>query len=318
MKSFLDLAQALESLTRAPKPFATTTIISAIPALFIFAAAVSFSVAPFIIINAAHAQTIDPALVPGVNPASLEGSVLEDRNGNGVLEIAAFGDSITRGVGDFTGPAEEVFTPTHPEDSGNEAGYPLRLEGFLKTGVFNLGDPGEILASDGLLRFARVIRGGAHDLVIVSGGANDALRGITDAEYYRSVQTMLNIAYAQNVSPILWTTPRPCCNHSHLSGRIDRFNQILVNLSIINEIPLGRAAHGFSTTCTGSECSLLNLPEGLHPNTVGYDVITETILAALLQIDLFVADGAAQLEQALNLPAGSVQTKPDPVEASTS
>ena len=63
-----------------------------------------------------------------------------DKNGDGKIDILAFGDSITRGVGDVPPTEEGVFTPFEPRE---EAGYPLRLETMLGINIQNLGVPGD-------------------------------------------------------------------------------------------------------------------------------------------------------------------------------
>ena len=65
--------------------------------------------------------------------------LLEDLNGNGVVEVVAFGDSITRGVGDFNAPGNIVSDAQAQNFPGGEAGYPLRLESFLGIGIQNAG-----------------------------------------------------------------------------------------------------------------------------------------------------------------------------------
>ena len=58
------------------------------------------------------------------------------------------------------------------------------------------------------------------------------------------------------------------------------------------------------------DCDLLS-GNGLHPNSQGYDVIAQVLLAKLSGIDIFSPQGAANLEKACALPAGSVNVKPD-------
>jgi hypothetical protein len=69
----------------------------------------------------------------------------------------------------------------------------------------------------------------------------------------------------------------------------------------------------WDTTCKDPlRCELFNLPEGLHPNTTGYDVMAQAVTATLMGIDLFAPEGAAQLEAALGLQPGAVLVKPLP------
>ena len=124
---------------------------------------------------------------------------------------------------------------------------------------------------------------------------------------------MINIAKASSITPVLMSIPPTCCGKYHLNAFVDVYNAALATLAAVNEIALAQTHHAFVNTCELSSCYLLNRPEGVHPNTVGYDVQSEAVMAALLGINLFAPDGAAQLEAALGLPAGSVKTQPDPL-----
>lgn len=240
--------------------------------------------------------------------------LLGDINGDGVVTIDAFGDSITRGVGDGTFPGDEVEEASRPV---GEAGYPLRLELALGLPVSNLGDPGERLSREGLVRFIESIPVRRPDIVIVSGGSNDAIDQINPSDFFRSVQTMINVARAAGVTPVLASAPPACCQASGFTPFIEAYDRQFVDLAVINEVEIADVGRGYFNTCRDLEtCFLLNRPEGLHPNSEGYDVSSEIIMATLLGIDLFAPDGPALLEQALGLPAGSVKTQPDDVPAS--
>lgn len=250
-------------------------------------------------------------VVPGVLPEFVASSILTDRNGTGALEILAFGDSITRGTGDFTDPGEKVHDPSQPAP-GVEAGYPLRIENTFGVQVRQLGEPGEQIVRDGLYRFAGNVPQIRPDVILISGGSNDAQRRIDSPDYARTIQTMLNIAMASGITPVLITIPPVCCEHTGQEPYIESYNRELENLARINDVTLAHVAHGFDNTCQGEDCHLLNLPEGLHPNTVGYDVMAEIVMAALLHINIFALDGPTLLETALGLAPGTVTTVPDP------
>lgn len=241
--------------------------------------------------------------------------ILGDINGDGMVTIDAFGDSITRGVGDGTSPGEVVEDASRPV---GEAGYPLRLELSLGLPVSNLGDPGERLSREGLVRFINSIPARKPDIVIVSGGSNDAIDQINPSDFFRSVQTMINVARASGVTPVLASAPPSCCDASGFTPFIEAYDQEFRNLAVINDVPLADIGKGYSNTCRSlNTCFLLNRPEGLHPNSEGYDVSAEIIMATLLGIDLFAPDGPALLEQALDLPEGSIKTQPDDVPAAS-
>jgi lysophospholipase L1-like esterase len=258
--------------------------------------------------------TADPAadespLLP--LPAPLIG----DLNGDGIVQTDAFGDSITRGVGDFAAPGEVVESASRPT---GEAGYPLRLELLLGIPVSNLGVPGERLTTRGLVRFAQNQPSRRPDVVLISGGTNDAIDQLAQTDYQRSVQTMINIARATGTLPVLVGIPETCCEASGILENIRAFNNTLATLAFVNEIALADVQHAYRNTCRGSsKCFLLNIPEGTHPNEAGYDVSAEVVIATLLNIDIFAPDGPSLLEQALALEPGSVKTIPDPTPVST-
>lgn len=220
----------------------------------------------------------------------------------------AFGDSITRGVGDFIAPGQEIemaFIPT------SEAGYPLRLEPLLGVNVQNQGDPGESIHTFGLPRFVSVMQQLRPDIVIVLEGSNDSFAFITPDIFFHNYQVFVNVAKSLGIEIVVSTLVPTCCNHSGIRPFVNSYLEQIRRIAAVNAVPLADIAHAFANTCNLNECRLLNLPEGLHPNTDGYDIIGEVQLATLLNIDLFAPDGPALLEQAVNLPAGSVKTVPD-------
>ncbi len=249
-----------------------------------------------------------PAPATGVNPDFLANSLLQDLNGDGELRIVAFGDSITKGVGDFLEPGADdidVFIPI------GEAGYPLRMENLAQISVRNLGAPGEELTLRGVPRFAAEIPAIRPDLVFIMEGANDAFQQASAFSYFSSMQTLINITRAIGATPVIITLPPFVGNHSNIRPYTDIYNNRLIELVSANGAEIADSLRAYNNTCIQSPCELFNLPEGLHPNSVGYDVLAETVLATVLGVDLFAPEGPANLEIALNLPAGSVTTKPD-------
>ena len=253
-----------------------------------------------------EAEPVEPMVDPGV----LANSFLQDRNGNEVLDVVAFGDSLTRGVGDFIS-SDSVVTELQRDVEG-EAGYPLRLELTLNVPVSNSGNPGEELVQRGVKRFAQTIPSLNPDVVIVSEGANDAIFLESSTAIFRAMQTIVNISYAVGAQPVLATITPSCCDRAGRNQFVDAYNQELRSLAAANDLPIADVNKAFKNVCGSTNCFLLNRPEGLHPNSEGYDIFGETVLAALLKIDLFAPDGPQMLEQALNLPEGSVRTVPDP------
>lgn len=266
----------------------------------------------FAALSAAHAQegVMQPESEPLVDPAVLAESYIQDNNGNGVFDIAAFGDSITRGVGDFI--AANTFVTEVNRNVSGEAGYPLRIELLLGIQVSNSGNPGEVIVEQGVKRFAETIPALNPDVVIISEGSNDAIFLESSLAVFRALQTMVNIAYAVGAQPVLATIPPTCCDRNGRNKFVDSYNREYQSLAAANNLPLADINKAFKNTCGGTDCYLLNRPEGLHPNSEGHDVAAEAVIAALLKINLFAPDGPQALESALNLTEGSVRTVPDP------
>ncbi len=210
-----------------------------------------------------------------------QAQVLRDTTGDGKVEVLAFGDSITYGVGDGNNPGDYVPEIT---DSGNPRGYPTRVSAATGLPVGNAGSPGERLVRSGLERFASLVVGSDVDTVIFMEGANDAVHQIEGAQYRRAVQRIVNVARAEGKSLVLATLPPPTANHASLALFTTFYSSIVKDLGTINDVPVADVEQRFLSACPDlNTCELYNLPEGLHPNTNGYDAISEVILSTVAQ-----------------------------------
>ena len=229
----------------------------------------------FVVVSVANAQ-LDSTnqSTEATAPESVQTSLLLDRNADGEVSVAAFGDSITRGVGDGFRKGEFVEVVTQPE---GEAGYPLRVEKFLDLPVRNLGRPGERELDTAVVRFVNLVVGSETDLVVLSGGSNDAFVATSSSEIARIYQTLINMAKTSNIQPVLATLPPTCCDRSALNPFVTEYNMVIRDRARINDVPLADVGRGFNSSCVSTTCDLLNLPEGLHPNSEGYDVSGEIV-----------------------------------------
>lgn len=211
-------------------------------------------------------------------------SVLSDTNGDGQVEILAFGDSITYGVGDGTQPGEYVVTIP---GRGAPRGYPLRLSSLVGVPVYNGGVPGEELVGSGAIgsgidRFPNLIVGSSVDVVIIMEGSNDAQHFVTSRTYSTTLQKAINVARAEGKHVVLATLPPPTGNHAQFAGFTYAYSESVRQLATLNSLALSDVEQTFFEGCTQlSTCAYYNLPEGLHPNTPGYDAITDAMAAAL-------------------------------------
>ncbi len=246
--------------------------------------------------------------------------LLNDVNKDDKVELLAFGDSITRGVGDFFEPGE--FIPLVDFIPNGEAGYPLRIEIWLNLPVENKGVPGERINTGGVFRFAKTVADSSADHVIISEGANDAFSAYGDTNFARDLQVMINMANALGKKPVLMTIPPPCCNRAGLRPFIESYNLRYRDLAAVNRVPLVDSDRGFRFMCPQARCALLNLPEGLHPNSRGYDVMGEVMTATFYGIDLFSPGGSRDLAAVLGIPEAQLQIQspatPPPSNGETS
>lgn len=236
-------------------------------------------------------------------------SLLVDHNGDGVVSILAFGDSITFGVGDGIAPGTEVEVAPLTDGRG---GYASRIEELYGISVENRGVPGEEIAVGGVQRIVPTVRSSNADVVVFLEGVNDSIFRLDRGEYSRLLQKVINVTRSLGKQIVLATLQMPCCNRAGREPFVASYSEVVRELGAINGLKVVELDRAWMTTCRNKEeCELYNLPEGLHPNTLGYDVMSQTILATLLGIDIFAAEGAALLEGALGVPAGTVIVKPE-------
>ena len=233
---------------------------------------------------------------------------LSDLNNDGEVRILAFGDSVTFGVGDGTSIGE--FSAFPPVTDGS-MGYPARVENILGVFVDNEGVPGEEVAMGGAERYVSLVQSSSADYFLIKEGTNDSIRILDRSVYSSIMQSLINVTRAMGREPILLTIPNSCCDRDGRQPITDGYSEEIITLGFINDVAVADVDRAWETTCIDQEeCELYNIPDGIHPNTVGYDVMAQTVLSALLGIDIFQQDGAGLLEQALGLETGTVLVQP--------
>ena len=239
-----------------------------------------------------------------------EGGVpLRDINGDSAVTIATFGDSLTFGVGE--GIPEGVFLESLPEGTG-PGGYPRRLASLLGVTVGNGGLPGEEFVAAGVERFATSVLSRVSDFVIFLEGSNDAVKRVERGDYARSLQKVINVTRASGREMVLVTIPPPVGVHAALAPFTTAFSAAVRDLASINDLLLADAERAWISSCPDLEnCRFYSIPEGLHPNNVGYTALAQVLAATFLGIDIFSPSGASELEAATGIAPGSVVVKPD-------
>jgi lysophospholipase L1-like esterase len=240
----------------------------------------------------------------------LQADLLKDYNGDGVIQVTAFGDSITYGVGEGVEPGEELDEAPYP---AMPSGYPTRLANLLGLPVDNKGIPGELVTVDGYLRFPSAISATPSDIVLILEGTNDVTLLVSQEVFALDLQQMINVAIASNKLPILFTLPPTCCGIKERIPFMKSYSDVVQARANLNNLPVVDLQRMWNNNCPLAEtCDLYIEPEGLHPNTKGYTAIAQTVSAKLLNIDAFSSGGASNLESALGLTSGSVVIAPDP------
>jgi lysophospholipase L1-like esterase len=215
--------------------------------------------------------------------AYAQDAILQDRNGDGSVEVIAFGDSITYGVGDGYSPDEYV---EEIPDFGKPRGYPLRLSSLLGVSVLNAGVPGEGLAEDGsetgVERFPSVVLGSDADVIIIAEGTNDAQRLVPNDVFVPALQKIVNVARADGKQVVLSTLANPIGLRSQYAPFTANISNLIRDVAAINSLPLVDIETLFETGCPVYDaCEYYNRPEGLHPNTVGYDAMAAEMAGVL-------------------------------------
>ena len=241
-------------------------------------------------------------------------NLLTDRNGDGVVTVVAFGDSISYGLGDLEQPGEFVELPRLPNAT---FGY-LRRVRAAGLNTINRSVPGEFFTTDGIARFSAVAGASGADVIGIMEGTNDAGLQVSPREYRRNLQKAINIAKAHGVEPVLFTVLPTCCFREGRTLFTDEYSKMVRQLANVNGVAIADITRAWNNTCNvitpageQEHCPLFNIPDGLHPNNMGHDLIAHTFLATVYDVNVFAPSGAADLESAAGLSKDSVFIEPD-------
>lgn len=180
--------------------------------------------------------------------------------------IVAFGDSITVGVG----------------DSARPSGYPYRLEQMLAPSfpsvvVLNRGVEGERTQS-GVSRLSRVLAREQPDIVLIMEGINnigpDPISSIA-----QDLLTMVQMVKADGAIPVIAALTPTSGSHQGKNGGVEALNILIRDIAVQEEIPFVDQYSAFTDT---EDFTLLLNDDGLHPNSMGYQLMAETWLDGLL------------------------------------
>ncbi|MDJ0943866.1 MAG: arylesterase [Kiloniellales bacterium] len=175
------------------------------------------------------------------------------------LKLLTFGDSLIHGYGL---PAGETF-PAQLEAA-------LRAEGFdIK--VLNGGNSGDTTAA-GRARLDWALSDDP-DLVLVTLGGNDMLRGLEPSETYRNLDAILTRLETEGLPVLLTGMLAPRNLGAEYAAE---FDAVFPRLAEEHDV----AFYPFFLDGVAMRPEF-NQPDGLHPNGAGVAVIVEAILPAL-------------------------------------
>lgn len=253
------------------------------------------------------------AFVSLSSQVSAQQGLLEDADPEETFTILAYGDSLTYGVGDGI-PTESLQETV--EIPATSQGYPSRIANLLGLIVQNEGLPGDLLSEDAALqRFPATLRESNANAVILFEGENDAIFRVSPERFRSRLQKLINIAQHQERQVVLTTLPPPCCDRKERALFTRAYSQQIRLLSLVNEIPLTEVEQAWDLRCpVSSECDLVNRPEGLHPNQLGYDFLSQMFVATILGIDPLSPEGPELLSEAIDIPLDSILVIPNEQE----
>lgn len=188
----------------------------------------------------------------------------EDKSEQSIKQILFFGDSLTAGYGMI---GQQSF-PALIQQKINTNNFPYH--------VINAGVSGETSVG-GKSRILNLINQ-QLDVFVLELGINDILRGITVADTLNNLQFIIDLVKLKhpNVKLLLLGMELP----SFLTGHILRdFRFIFRQLADKNNmffVPF------LLNGVAGNR--LLNLPDGVHPNAKGYEIVASNVWDVLKKI----------------------------------
>lgn len=185
-------------------------------------------------------------------------------HGSEAKKILAFGDSLIAGYG--LGPAEGFTVILE---------HKLNAKG-LPSSVINAGVSGDT-TSGGFARLEWVLASYTDiDLVILTLGGNDALRGINPDLTRRNMDKMLAILTNHNIPTLIAGMMAP----PNLGPRyVNKFNSIYPDMAKKYNLPL----YPFFLDGVAGIIDL-NQRDRIHPNQSGVDIITDKISPVIINL----------------------------------
>jgi acyl-CoA thioesterase-1 len=184
------------------------------------------------------------------------------RSADGERVIVCLGDSLTEGYG----LAPERAYPSLVERMLRESGHPVR--------VVNAGISGSTSAS-AVSRLRWQLRG-RPDIVVIALGGNDGLRGIEVATTRANLSAAIELAKQSGARVLLAGMKLPPNYGPEYTAAFEAMFPALAKQHGVALLPFLLAGVAADPA--------LNLPDGIHPNERGAEIVARNVLEALLPL----------------------------------
>jgi len=184
-------------------------------------------------------------------------------NVNATNKVVLFGDSLMAGYG----LSQENHLAIVLENSLSKNGYVIEIINGSVSGSTSSG---------GLNRIEWTLSEPDIDLLILSLGANDMLRGINPNETKKNLEKIIQIIKKRNIKVILAGMIAPT---THGVSYKKKFDKIYPNLAKKYNLPL--IPFLLEGVASNPE---LNQDDGIHPNEKGTLIITETLKKYIIKL----------------------------------
>lgn len=178
------------------------------------------------------------------------------------VKIVAYGDSLFAGYGL---QLDQAF-PAGLEKALTEKGYAVKVVPHAVSGG---------TTAEGLARVNTVLSENPH-IVILELGANDLLRALPPEKMRENLDTIIRKLLEARIWVILGGLKAPL---NYGIEYAERYSNVYRDLATHYQIPL---VADILSGVTGKPQMLL--PDGLHPNALGVDVVVHNVLPTVLQI----------------------------------
>lgn len=195
-----------------------------------------------------------------VAPPDIRASEQAAAAGRGTPRIVCLGDSLTEG---YSLEPEQAW-PHLVEQMLKSAGWPAAR-------VVNAGISGSTSAS-AVSRLQWQLKT-PPDVLVLALGANDGLRGVAPSETRKNLAAAIDLARSRGVTVLLAGMRMPPNYGADYTKEFERTFTSLAEEKDVAFLPFlleGVAAD-----------PALNLPDGLHPNAAGYEIIAKNVASHL-------------------------------------